>query len=74
MAITLPTDNRVIGMIGCRVREHAADVGYVLGATFWGQEYMTEAARTIVDWLCGIESVYRVWPCVMWRITRRHGF
>ena len=29
-AITRPEEDRVIGMVACRVREHAADIGYVL--------------------------------------------
>lgn len=28
--IIRPPEDRVIGMIACRVREHAADIGYVL--------------------------------------------
>jgi ribosomal-protein-alanine N-acetyltransferase len=33
-ALTLPPDDRIVGMIGCRVREHAADIGYVLGRSY----------------------------------------
>ena len=29
--ITLTGDDRAVGMIGCRAREHAADIGYVPG-------------------------------------------
>lgn len=59
--LTLPSEDRVIGMIGCRVREHAADVGYVLGRKYWGHGYVTEAAKAIVDWASALESIYRVW-------------
>jgi len=59
--ITLPTDTRVIGMIGCRVRGHAADIGYVLGRKYWGRGYVSEAAQAVTTWAIGLESVYRVW-------------
>jgi RimJ/RimL family protein N-acetyltransferase len=60
-ALTVPQEDRVIGMIGCRVREHAADIGYVLSRKYWGRGYITEAGKTIVDWASGLESIYRVW-------------
>lgn len=59
--ITLPADDRVIGMIGCRVREHAANIGYVLARKHWGQGFTAEAAQAVVDWAFTIESIYRVW-------------
>lgn len=60
-ALALLPEDRVIGMIGCRLREHAADIGYVLGRKYWGHGYMTEAAKAVVDWASGLGSVYRVW-------------
>lgn len=48
-------------MVGCRVREHAADVGYVMGRSYWGRGYTTEATKAIVDWAGGLEFVCRVW-------------
>jgi len=60
-AITKPREDRVIGMVGCRVREHAADVGYVMGRSYWGRGYTTEATKAIVDWAGGLEFVCRVW-------------
>jgi ribosomal-protein-alanine N-acetyltransferase len=59
--ITRSHEDRVIGMIGCRVREHAADIGYVIGRDYWGHGYVTEAAIAILDWAIHIESIYRVW-------------
>ena len=59
--VTVPPEDRAIGMIGCRVREHAADIGYVLSRGYWGRGYVTEAANAIVDWASGLESIYRVW-------------
>lgn len=59
--ITLSPDDRVVGMIGCRVREHAADIGYALSRKYWGRGYVTEAAKAVSDWAIGLEFIYRVW-------------
>jgi ribosomal-protein-alanine N-acetyltransferase len=59
--ITRPEKDRVIGVIGCRVREHAADIGYVMSRNYWNRGYTTEAANTVVDWASNLEFVYRVW-------------
>jgi ribosomal-protein-alanine N-acetyltransferase len=53
--ITRPEEDRVIGMIGCRVREHTADIGYVMSRNYWNRGY------TVVDWASNLEFVYRVW-------------
>jgi [ribosomal protein S5]-alanine N-acetyltransferase len=60
-AITRPEEDRVIGMIACRVREHAADIGYVLSRSHWNRGYTTEAAIATVEWASKHEFVYRVW-------------
>lgn len=60
-AITRPPEDRVIGMIGCRVRECAADIGYVLSRGFWNRGYTSEAVKAIVDWAIQLNFVYRVW-------------
>ena len=48
-------------MIACRVREHAAHIGYVLSRKLWGGGYMTEAANAVVEWAINLSFVYRVW-------------
>jgi RimJ/RimL family protein N-acetyltransferase len=60
-AITRTEEDRVIGMIACRVRGHAADIGYVLSRDYWGRGYTTDAASAIVDWAINLETVYCVW-------------
>jgi len=60
-AITRPPDDCVIGMIACRVREHAADIGYVMSRNYWNRGYTTEAVKAIVEWASNLEFVYRVW-------------
>ena len=59
--ITRPTEDRVIGMIGCRVRDYAADIGYVVSRSYWGRGYATEAAKAVVDWAGNLETIFRVW-------------
>ncbi len=60
-AITRAEEDRVIGMIACRVREHAADIGYVLSRNYWNSGYVTEAAMAIFDWAINLNFIYRVW-------------
>jgi len=59
--ITLPSDNRPIGMIGARVRGHTADIGYVLSRNHWSHDYMTEAVSALAQWLLDQPGVFRVW-------------
>ena len=60
-AITRAEEDRVIGMIGCRVREYTADIGYVMSRKHWNRGYITEAAKAVVDWAGNLEFIYRVW-------------
>jgi RimJ/RimL family protein N-acetyltransferase len=59
--ITRSEEDRVIGMIACRVREHMADIGYVLGRSFWNRGYVTETAQALVGWASTLDFVYRIW-------------
>jgi [ribosomal protein S5]-alanine N-acetyltransferase len=60
-AITVKRDDRRIGSVGCRVRGHAVDLGYVLSRNYWGRGYATEAARAVLEWARARKGVYRVW-------------
>jgi len=60
-AITRAEEDRVIGMVGCREREQAADIGYVMSRKYWNRGYITEAAKAVVDWAGNLEFIYRVW-------------
>jgi RimJ/RimL family protein N-acetyltransferase len=53
--------DRVIGMVACRIRGHAADIGYVLARQYWSRGYVTEAVRAVVEWAASLEPVFRVW-------------
>ena len=57
LAITLRSDARQIGGIGLRVenQHQHAELGYWLGAPFWGHGYATEAAREILRY--GFETL-----------------
>lgn len=59
--ITVKPDSRANGGIGCRVRGHAVDFGYLLNRKVWGQGYATEAARAVVGWAMSLPGVHRVW-------------
>jgi RimJ/RimL family protein N-acetyltransferase len=43
-------DGRLIGACGIDPREEGPELGYWLGAPFWGRGYATEAARALVDY------------------------
>jgi RimJ/RimL family protein N-acetyltransferase len=59
--ITLAGDDRAVGMIACRPREHSASIGYVLARRLWGQGFMSEAVKLVVDWAIVQPTVFRVW-------------
>jgi RimJ/RimL family protein N-acetyltransferase len=54
-------DDRAVGMVACRVRGHAADLGYVLSRRLWGRGLMSEAVSLVVDWALRQPSIFRVW-------------
>ena len=43
-------DGALIGMCGLDPRQDGAELGYWLGAPFWGRGYATEAARAVIDY------------------------
>ena len=59
--ITHKGDDRVVGMVACRIRGHAADVGYVLARPYWNRGYGTEAVRVVIRWAAALEPIFRVW-------------
>lgn len=64
LAIELKSERRLIGSIGLRMKDEAnrtADIGYVLNRKYWGQGYMTESARAILDVAFKQLKLHRVW-------------
>ena len=59
--ITLPSEDRAIGGISCRVEKHSAEVGFLLNRAYWNKGFATSAARAIVAWALSIPSIWRVW-------------
>jgi RimJ/RimL family protein N-acetyltransferase len=46
-------DSRLIGACSVDLREEGPELGYWLGAPFWGRGYATEAARALIDFAFG---------------------
>jgi len=64
LAIELKSNRRVIGSIGLRMKDEknrTADLGYVLARTHWGQGYMAEAGRAVLDAAFRQVGLHRVW-------------
>ncbi|HXW63139.1 MAG TPA: GNAT family N-acetyltransferase [Candidatus Acidoferrales bacterium] len=64
LAVELTSERRVIGSIGLRIkdaRNRTADIGYILNRTYWGQGYMVEAARAVLDAAFRAVGLHRVW-------------
>jgi ribosomal-protein-alanine N-acetyltransferase len=59
--ITRNEDGNLLGMIECTINGYKMDIGYVLARSHWGQGYMSEAARPIVDWGLAQREVFRIW-------------
>jgi [ribosomal protein S5]-alanine N-acetyltransferase len=57
---TRSTDE-LAGVIGLRIRDTKADVGYALARRWWRQGLMTEALSAVVVWALAQPEIYRVW-------------
>jgi len=61
--IVLPSDDRPIGAISCRMKEWRVEMGFVLAKRFWNQGLMSEAATAAADWAIAADGIFRVWAC-----------
>ena len=61
-AITAASDGRLMGAIELRFRSarHVGELGYWVGKAFWGQGYMTEAARAVMAYGFREADLYRI--------------
>lgn len=61
-AIIRKTDNQLLGMIEIISVDHSGiSIGYVLARPFWGNGYMAEALKSVIDWALKQKDIYRVW-------------
>ena len=55
------SDNELLGMIEMRIDGFRADFGYVIARQYWGNGYVPEVAKTVIEWTLKQESIFRVW-------------
>jgi ribosomal-protein-alanine N-acetyltransferase len=60
-AITRADDGAVLGMLAARVEGHMAVIGYVLARSAWGNGYMPEAVRGVIEALWALPAIFRIW-------------
>ena len=51
----------LMGMIIARVNAEKWELGFVLARCYWGQGFMTEAVKAVIDWALRRGKIYRVW-------------
>jgi RimJ/RimL family protein N-acetyltransferase len=59
--ITRKENDKPIGMIDPRIEGPKVGLGYGLARSHWGNSYMTEATRAIIDWAFQQPTIYRVY-------------
>lgn len=59
--ITRKETGEVMGMIDPRIEGPKVAIGYVIGRAYWGNGYMPEATRAIIDWTFQQPDIYRVY-------------
>ena len=76
----LMLDGALIGACGIDPRDEGAELGYWLGAGYWGHGFMTEAARAVIDHAFGdlrhqtLQSGARVSNPASRRVLEKCGF
>lgn len=64
LAVVLRDENRLIGRCGMRINDpelREATLWYILDRSRWGQGYITEAARALMDFGFGTLGLHRMW-------------
>jgi RimJ/RimL family protein N-acetyltransferase len=73
-------DGVLIGICGIDLRQDGAELGYWLGASYWGRGYATEAVRAVIDYAFGelghevLQSGARVSNPASRRVLEKCGF
>jgi RimJ/RimL family protein N-acetyltransferase len=55
------SDAQLLGMVEIGVDQFTAGLGYVLAKAHWGQGYMPEALKVLVDWGLAQPGIFRIW-------------
>jgi ribosomal-protein-alanine N-acetyltransferase len=59
--IALQETNDVIGMIDPRIEGPKVGIGYVIGRAYWGNGYMPEATRAMIEWFFQQPTIYCIY-------------
>jgi RimJ/RimL family protein N-acetyltransferase len=43
------------------IEQSGIQLGYVLAKPYWGEEYMTESLKLIIQWALNQKDIYRIW-------------
>lgn len=62
--IRLRSTNSLIGSIGCINDAGKMQFGYIISPSSWGRGYATEACRSMLNHICQLTYVYRIWTFV----------
>jgi RimJ/RimL family protein N-acetyltransferase len=55
-------DNQLLGMVEIvKMDQTGIQMGYVLAKPFWGNGFMTEVLKEIINWAFIQKDIYRVW-------------
>jgi RimJ/RimL family protein N-acetyltransferase len=54
-------ENQLMGMTVARVNAEKWELGFVLAQRYWGQGFMTEAIRAVINWALCRGGIFRVW-------------
>lgn len=58
--ITLKGAHQPIGMVDFHINGTTVGLGYVIDRTFWGNGYVPEVVRAVIDWALSQPTIYRV--------------
>ena len=51
----------LVGALACRPDHHGVNLGYLLARDSWGEGYMVEALRPLIEYWLAQPAIYRVW-------------
>ena len=64
LSLAIVVDERAIGGVGLQpmtdVNRRSAEIGYWLGAAYWGRGIATEAVNLVTDWAFGAHGLLRI--------------